>query len=77
MQPDFARIVQPTPEQVLAARLAAGLTQQQAAAVVHRTERKRWSEWETNVRRMQPDTFELFLLKTGLKPLTVPPKTPS
>ena len=54
----------PTPAEILAARTAAGLTQQEAAAVVHRTERKRWSEWERGERQMQTDTWELFLIKT-------------
>lgn len=66
---DFATIVMPTAEQVRAAREAAGLTQQQAAELVHRDKRTRWSEWETGTRQMQPDTFELFLLKSGLKKL--------
>ena len=56
----------PTPAEILAARLAAGLTQQQAAEIVHRTERKRWNEWERGARVMQLDTWELFLIKTGL-----------
>lgn len=55
----------PTPEQVKLARQCADLTQEQAAAIVHRTGRSRWSEWETGHRQMQADTWELFLLKTG------------
>lgn len=64
----------PTPEQVRAARLATGLSQGEAAAVVHRAERKRWNEWETpgaNHRPMQLDTWHLFLLRTGLIPLQI------
>jgi transcriptional regulator with XRE-family HTH domain len=57
----------PAPETVKAAREAAGLTQEQAAALVYRSERKRWSEWESGARQMQLDTFELFLMKAGLK----------
>lgn len=55
----------PTPEQIREAREAAGMTQVEAAAVVHRGLAVRWSEWENGTRRMQPDTFELFLIKTG------------
>lgn len=56
----------PTKETVKAAREAAGLTQEQAAALVHRSERKRWNEWESGKRQIQLDTFELFLRKAGL-----------
>jgi DNA-binding transcriptional regulator YiaG len=65
MKPSISKTPGPTPEQVKAARRSSGLKQQQAAELVHRTERKRWSEWETGVKRMQLDTFELFLIKTG------------
>jgi len=65
----FDSIVQPTPEQVLEARIAAGLTQKEAAALVHRVAAKRWSEWERGSMHMQPDVWELFLLKSGLKTL--------
>lgn len=49
----------PTPEQVLAARKAAGLTQSQAAELVHAT-RRAWQLWESGDRRMHPAFFELF-----------------
>ena len=65
----FAKVVHPTPEQVLEAREAAGLTQKQAAELVHRVAAKRWSEWERGTTHMQADAWELFLLKTGLKRL--------
>lgn len=61
----------PTPDLVRAARDAAGLTQDQAAQLVHRTGKKRWSEWETGERQMQLATFELFCIKAKL-----PIKTP-
>lgn len=54
----------PTPEQVKEARLAAGHTQAEAAAVVHRDEYRRWSEWERGVVKMPPAEWELYLLKT-------------
>lgn len=53
----------PPPEQILAARTAAGLTQTQAAELVHATCR-RWQEWEAGDYRMHPGLFELFQLKT-------------
>lgn len=58
----------PTPDEVRAAREAAGLTQTQAAAVVHGTLRA-WQGWEAtagqpDARRMHPGLWELFLLKT-------------
>lgn len=53
----------PAPEEILAARLAVGLTQTQAADLVHATCR-RWQEWEAGDYRLHPGLFELFLLKT-------------
>lgn len=64
-KPENNKCTRPTPEQVKLARQCAGLTQEQAAAVVHRIGRSRWSEWETGKRQMQDDAWELFLLKTG------------
>jgi DNA-binding transcriptional regulator YiaG len=53
----------PTTAAVLAARETAGLTQRDAAALLHRTERN-WQQWEIGERRMDPALFELFQLKT-------------
>lgn len=55
----------PTPEQVRAARAAAGLTQTAAAAVVHST-LSGWQRWEQGERKMHPGLWELFQIKTGL-----------
>ena len=52
----------PTKEQVRSAREAAGMTQTQAAAVIHATLRA-WQEWEAGNRRMHPGLWELFRLK--------------
>ena len=52
----------PTPEEVRAARNAAGLTQTEAAAVVYCT-LSAWQRWEQGERSMHPATFELFSLK--------------
>lgn len=52
----------PKPEQVRAAREAAGLTQAQAAALIYCTLRG-WQEWEHGKRRMHPAFWELFRQK--------------
>lgn len=52
----------PDPVEVRAARLAAGLTQTEAAAVIYCTLRG-WQDWEGGKRRMHPAFFELFQLK--------------
>lgn len=54
----------PTPEQVRAAREAAGLTQTQAATLIHSTMRA-WQEWEAGNRRMHPGLWELFHSKVS------------
>lgn len=57
----------PTAAEVRAAREAAGLTQAQAAALVHASVRN-WQQWEqkegANVRSMHPGLWELFRIKT-------------
>jgi putative transcriptional regulator len=52
----------PTPAAVRAAREAAGLTQTQAAHLIHSTLRA-WQEWEAGNRRMHPGLWELFQSK--------------
>lgn len=54
----------PTPQAILEARQAAGLTQTQAATLIHASLRG-WQEWEAGTRRMHPAMFELFRIKTG------------
>lgn len=54
----------PTPQEIRAARDAAGLTQTQAAELVYSTVR-RWQEWEAGEYRMHPGLFELFGLKAS------------
>jgi DNA-binding transcriptional regulator YiaG len=56
----------PKPEDVKAARQAAGLTQTQAGALVHTTVRV-WQQWEAGDRAMHPAFWELFLLKAKEK----------
>lgn len=55
----------PQPEEIKAARSAAGLTQTEAAALVHST-LSAWQRWEQGERRMPPGLWELFGIKTGL-----------
>lgn len=62
------RPIPPTPEAILAARKDAGLSQAQAAAVVHRPSYRTWQDWERGRARMPTDAWELFLLKTGQHP---------
>lgn len=65
---DFVPGVKPTPEAVLAARMAAGLTQTQAAASVYLGHYRRWGEYETGLGQMDAARYELFLVKHGLHP---------
>ncbi|MCW5287482.1 helix-turn-helix domain-containing protein [Verminephrobacter eiseniae] len=58
----------PTPVEVWAARERSGLTQTEAAALVHGTLRA-WQGWEAPegepaARRMHPGLWELFQIKT-------------
>lgn len=54
----------PTPDEIKAAREAAGLTQTAAGELVHTTCRG-WQLWEAGDRRMHPAFWELFQIKTG------------
>lgn len=57
----------PTPEKIRAARERAGLTQTEAGALLHVNLRS-WQKWEGGERAMHLAFWELFLLKTGVKP---------
>lgn len=52
-----------TPEKIKLARIQAGLTQTQAAAVLGRDLRT-WQRWEAGDFAMDTNLLELFLLKT-------------
>ncbi len=52
----------PLPADILAARLAAGLTQTQAGELVGGTLRS-WQNWEAGERSMHPGLWELFAIK--------------
>ena len=55
--------IPPEPDEIRAARAAAGLTQTEAGDVVHASLRT-WQQWEAGDRKMHPGLFELFKLKT-------------
>jgi DNA-binding transcriptional regulator YiaG len=53
----------PLPDEIRAARVAAGLTQTEAAALIYCTLRT-WQQWEAGDRRMHPAFWELWRQKT-------------
>lgn len=55
----------PSAVEIKQTRAQAGLTQTQAAALVHTTCRV-WQQYEHDDRRMHPAFWELFCIKTGL-----------
>ena len=57
----------PSAELVATARATAKLSQEEAAAVVHKTPRA-WRYWENGDRQMDLTTWELFLIKTDQHP---------
>lgn len=58
----------PTPADIAQARERAGLTQAQAAELVHLGAAKRWSEYERGVATIDAARWELFLIKCGQHP---------
>lgn len=54
----------PTPDEIRAAREAAGLTQTAAAALIWSSQRG-WQKWESGEREMHPAMLRLFRLLTG------------
>lgn len=60
---------QPIPEQLKEARLAAGLTQTQAADAVG-AKLRTWQDWEGGIATMPAGLWELFQIKT--QPITCP-----
>lgn len=61
---DANKLQNPTATTIRDARLAAGLTQSEAAHVA-RVSLRTWQHWEAGDRAMPPGLFELFMLKTG------------
>lgn len=61
----------PQPDLIRAARLAAGLTQRQAAEPIYATERA-WQAWEQGQRPMHPGLWELWKIKASYAPRSRP-----
>jgi hypothetical protein len=64
----------PSPGLIGGVRVAAGLTQQQAAEMVHLGSFQRWSEYERGIQPMDTARWELFLIKCGEHELYKPAK---
>ena len=62
----------PASTAIQSARLAAGLTQTDAARLIHITCRN-WQKWESGENKMHPAFFELFLIKSNREELPVAP----
>lgn len=62
---DMAKRGGPSADEVKAARVAAGLTQAEAAALVCLRAQQRWGEYESGARTIDPARWELFRLKTA------------
>lgn len=62
-------LANPSPTNIRAARLAAGLTQAEAAELVHLGSHVRWSEYERGAENIGIQTWHLFLLLTRQAPL--------
>ena len=52
----------PTPEEIRKIRKNAGMTQAEAATIVHSALRS-WQQWEAGDRQMHPAFWELFKIK--------------
>lgn len=68
MSPAPFTLTIPTAEQLKAARLAMGLSQAQAAELVHLGHLTRWSEMERGIGPIDPARWELFTIKCGMHP---------
>jgi len=54
----------PTPDQIRAARLSVGLTQAQAAKLIHASSYRTWQEWESGRRKMPQAKWEMWKMLT-------------
>jgi DNA-binding transcriptional regulator YiaG len=54
------KLPSPTPSEILAMRLDAGLTQGQAAARVYASSYRTWQDWERGVRTMPVAIWQLW-----------------
>lgn len=69
------RLSSPTPDQIRAARLAAGLNQNEAASLIISSKRS-WENWEQGRVNMHPGLFDYFLIQSGQKNLRIDENTP-
>lgn len=60
-------MIKPSPYEIRAYRLAAGLTQTEAARLIH-TACRTWQQWESGDRKMHPAFWELFQYKQPMRP---------
>ena len=58
----------PTTDSIRNLRITLGVTQKEAAEVVHVTARA-WQWWESGEREMPRATWELFVIKAGIHPI--------
>lgn len=58
------QIESPSPDDIRNMRTESGLTQADASAMVHNTERA-WRAWEAGVNSMPPGLWELFHIKVA------------
>ncbi len=58
----------PTSEELRIIRRTAGISQSKAASLVYLGDARRWSEYETGKRNIEPARFELFMIKIGRHP---------
>ena len=66
---DGLATIQPTPDQIRAARTLAGQSQEEAAQLVHVTGRA-WRRWESGEREISGTAWELYLIKAlGFSPI--------
>ena len=56
----------PAPQQIVALRKTAGLTQTQAAELIH-SKLRTWQDWESGKAKMHEAHWELFQLKARSK----------
>jgi DNA-binding transcriptional regulator YiaG len=58
----MSKFINPTPEEIKEARANAGITQKNAAEILH-TSIRAYQQWEAGDRAMHPAFWELFLVK--------------
>lgn len=58
----------PSPDEIRAAREAAGMTQAEAAALAGLSGWRQWSAWESGERRPAAQAWELWLLRVKRHP---------